>query len=347
MLLRKILAAFCLIMAPVGVIAQANVFERGWTLEPSTSSLQFQSVKNLTVVESSGFATFSGTIDESGAAKISVMLDSVDTKVDLRNVRMRFLFFETFQFPEATVTATIDPAELADLAQVRRKIVNLTYTLDLHGFTKTSDAEVAVTLISDDLVAISSTTPISVATADFGLDDGVKKLEEAASVRIVPSATVSFDFVFQRNSGNTAPMVTAAANPANAALETEGNFDLEACKGRFEILSRTDNIYFGSGSARLDPKSAPLLDSLSEIISRCPGLVIEVSGHTDTDGSANLNQRLSEKRAGSVIGYLVTNGIQSDRLRSVGHGESRPVASNATAQGKARNRRIEFRVVDG
>lgn len=334
--------------------AQDSIFAPGWTLQPDASSLRFQSVKNLTKVESSGFAGYSGNIDADGLATIRIFLDTVDTKIDLRNVRMRFLFFETFQFPEAVVTTQIDPALLSDLPQLKRKIIPLEFDMDLHGVSQTLETEVAVTLMSDDLVAVSTTAPLSIAASDFNLDGGIKKLEEAAGVVIVPSATVSFDFVFSRQGGGSGTQTAAApaettpaAQPvATKALEPEGNFDLAACKGRFEILSRTDNIYFGSGSSRLDNRSAPLLDSLVDIISRCPGLTIEVGGHTDSVGSASGNQRLSERRAGAVSQYLIAKNIAPNRIRTVGYGETRPVASNATAEGKRRNRRIEFVVVD-
>lgn len=342
-----------LTLLPVTAHAEETSFKGGWTLKPEGSSLRFQSVKNLTKVESSRFAGIEGAINEAGEAAIHIFLDSVDTNVDLRNVRMRFLFFETFQFPEAVITAKIDPAALTDLPTLKRKILPLSYDLELHGVKKSFDTEVAVTYLSDDLVAVSTTAPISVAAADFNLEEGIKKLEEAANVVIVPSATVSFDFVFARNAAAETTVAAAPAAepaaakaPASKALEPEGNFDPKACKGRFEILSRTGNIYFPSGSANLDPRSAPLLNSLIDIISRCPGLVIEVGGHTDSDGSAAANKRLSEQRASAVTQYLISNGIPEDRIVSVGYGETRPVAPNETADGKRRNRRIEFVVVE-
>lgn len=330
--------------------AQENFFDRGWKLQRDASTLRFQSVKNLTKVESSGFAEFEGEIDETGKATVRIFLDSIDTKIDLRNVRMRFLFFETFQFPEAVITTTIDPQLLADLPERKRKIIPLTFKMDLHGLTKSYETEVAVTLMSDDLAAVSTTAPISIAASDFGFEGGVTKLEEAANVVIVPSATVTFDFVFARNGESTAEKpveVAAAARPAaKTALEPEGALDADACKGRFEILSRTDNIYFPSGSAQLDARSEPLLNSLADIIARCPGLVIEVGGHTDSVGGAAANMRLSERRAAAVSRYLVSKAIPEERIVSVGYGETRPVAPNETADGKRRNRRIEFVVVD-
>jgi OOP family OmpA-OmpF porin len=317
-----------------------DAFASGWTLTPEMSNLRFQSVKKQTVVESSTFATLQGSIDETGSAKVTVLLDSVDTTIDLRNVRMRFLFFETFLFPEATITAQIDPAALSDLPQVRRKVIPITYTLDLHGVTKTQDTNVVATLLTDDMVSIASDAPISIAVADFDLATGLDKLQEAANVEIIPSATVSFDWIFARNTG------TAAPAPASVALESTGNFDSEACKGRFEILSRTGNIYFASGSARLEDKSAPLLDSLADIVARCPGMVVEVGGHTDSVGSDALNMTLSEARAASVISYLVGTGLTRDALVSKGYGETTPIADNTTQEGRWKNRRIGFTVLE-
>ncbi|MEH6836627.1 MULTISPECIES: OmpA family protein [Falsihalocynthiibacter] len=329
------------------VNAQAGPFSGGWNLQPEASSLEFQSVKKQTVVESSSFATLAGTIDENGLAKMSVLLDSVDTKVDLRNVRMRFLFFETFKFPEATITTQINPADLTDLAQVRRKQIPLTYSIDLHGVSKTFETVATVTLLSDDLVSIASRTPISVAVEDFDLTDGLAKLQEAANVDIVPSATISFDFLFARATSQAAvePISSEPAKPASVALEVVGNFDQKACEGRFEILSRTGSIYFSSGSARLQDTSAPLLNSLAEIIARCPDLKIEVGGHTDSDGGDAQNERLSRSRAASVVDYLLAKGLNPDMLESKGYGESNPIATNDTSEGKSKNRRIEFKVL--
>lgn len=350
---KRIIGAVVAAIVPFMAVADGHggMFDGGWTLEPDASSLRFQSVKNLTKVESSSFATVSGAIDENGAATVRVALDSVDTKVDLRNVRMRFLLFETFQYPEAVITTSIDPATLGDLAERRRKIIELPYTLDLHGVAVDRVAEVAVTMISDELVAVSTSAPISISTSEHALDAGVQKLEEAANVEIVPSATVTFDFVFSRNAADGGTQVASTQTDvgqttASAALEPEGDFDLAACVGRFEILSRTENIFFNPGSARLDPKSEPLLNSLVDIIARCPGLVVEVGGHTDSDGSDAANQRLSERRAGSVTDYLVSRSIPSERIVSVGYGESRPAFPNNNSENKRRNRRIEFAVVN-
>ncbi len=333
-----------------GASAQENPFANGWALQPGASNLNFQSVKKQTVVESSSFATLKGGIDETGQAEVTVLLDSVDTKIDLRNVRMRFLFFETFKFPEAVIKAKIDPAVLADLETVRRKTIPLTYTIDLHGVTKEYTSDIVATLLTNDLVSIATSTPISISVSDFNLMEGLNKLQEAANVNIIPSATVSFDWMFARNVGTQPAQVVATAEteeakPASAALEA-AEFDTEACKGRFEILSRTGNIYFKSGSARLEDKSTPLLTSLADIISRCPGMVVEVGGHTDSVGTDAQNLRLSQARASSVTTFLAATGLEKDRIVSKGYGESEPIATNATKEGRWKNRRIGFKVLN-
>jgi len=330
----------------LSVSAQEGPFGTGWDLDSEASRLQFQSIKNESKIETSSFATLTGGISPSGETQLKLLLDSVDTKVDLRNVRMRFLFFETFQFPEAIISAQIDPALIADLETVRRKTISLPFTLDLHGVTRTEEAKLAVTLIGDDLVAVSTAEPITLSVADYNLDGGLDKLRDAANVTIVPSSSVSFDFIFRKRDG-AAPaqtQVVAAAKPASAALEAEGDFSLEACVGRFEILSRTGSINFQPGSARLDQSSTPMLDAVVDIVSRCPDLRIQVAGHTDNVGKRRGNQILSERRAASVVKYLTANGVSDSRMESIGFGEDNPLVANDTAEGRGKNRRIEFSV---
>lgn len=344
---RTIHSSLCLIVLALSffsINSLANPFAPGWALQPEASTIRFQSVKNNTKVESSTFASLSGDVNADGLATVKILLDSVDTKVDLRNVRMRFLFFETFKFPEAIVTLKLDPEILNELPTARRKIATVSYNLALHGIASDLEAELAFTQISDDLISVTTSAPITLSVADFNLMGGIKKLEEAADVSILPSTNVTFDFLFSRAAqGAASDAVTAGAG--TAALETQGDFSVEACKGRFEIMSRTDNIYFNFSSAELDPESRLILDSIADIIRRCPGLVIEVSGHTDSDGGSETNQTLSEARADSVKSYFVSGGIESNRIVTRGYGELKPVVANDSAENKRRNRRIEFTVV--
>ena len=341
-------AALALLAAPLA--AQDGPFGAGWSLRSDASALRFQSVKNGSVVEQSSFASISGGIDEGGEATLSILLDSVDTKVDLRNVRMRFLFFETFQHPEARVSLRLADADLADLGEVRRKVMRLPYALTLHGVTQELEADLAITLIGDDLVSVSTAEPILLSVEDFGLLGGLAKLEEAANVTIVPSSTVTFDLIFEALAPEEAPKILANAEAApveaaaSVALEAEGDFSREACEGRFEILSRSQSIVFATGSSRLDAASTPFLQTVADIVARCPDLRVRVAGYTDSVGADEDNLALSERRAASVARWLRDQGIAGGRVLSVGFGEADPVADNATPEGRSRNRRIEFSV---
>ncbi|MBE3640486.1 OmpA family protein [Mangrovicoccus sp. HB182678] len=340
------LAALLAISGPA--IGQEDPFAGGWVLDAPDSSLAFQSIKTLadgTVkVESNGFAGLAGGIDPDGTARLRVLLDSVDTGIDLRNVRMRFLFFETFRFPEAVAQLKLDPAMVAGLPDSRRSTLTLPFTLSMHGATVPLEARLALTHLDGDRVSVASLEPVSVPAAAFGLDANVGKLEEAVGgISIVPTATVSFDLQFRRGpqTGPSAPD-PAAPGPDGVALEAAGDFPVEACIGRFEILSRTGNIHFAPGSAALDPDSLPLLASLLDIVRRCPGMRVEIGGHTDSDGSWAANQALSEARAQAVMDHLLAEGIAPEQLAARGYGETRPLVANDGAANKARNRRIGF-----
>jgi OOP family OmpA-OmpF porin len=104
-----------------------------------------------------------------------------------------------------------------------------------------------------------------------------------------------------------------------------------------------NGVYFEFDSARLTADSTAALDDALEILNRHADLVVEVAGHTDSRGTDAYNQRLSERRAASVVKYLVAHGISAERLTAKGYGESEPVADNATDEGRAKNRRVEMR----
>ncbi|MBN2788795.1 MAG: outer membrane beta-barrel domain-containing protein [Candidatus Delongbacteria bacterium] len=107
-----------------------------------------------------------------------------------------------------------------------------------------------------------------------------------------------------------------------------------------------DNIYFKTGKAELTEASFPTLNSVKRIFIDNPGIVIQIEGHTDSQGSAAYNKSLSGKRAESVMNYLTTKlNIPQSQLTAVGFGEDKPIADNKTKEGRAKNRRIEFRVM--
>ena len=116
------------------------------------------------------------------------------------------------------------------------------------------------------------------------------------------------------------------------------------CQDSLRSAAKDGVINFQRASAELERTSHATLDKLAEIAKTCPDAVIEIAGHTDAEGEAARNQRLSERRARSVADYLVKAGVPDSRLASVGHGDTQPIAPNDTAEQRARNRRIEFNV---
>jgi OOP family OmpA-OmpF porin len=107
-----------------------------------------------------------------------------------------------------------------------------------------------------------------------------------------------------------------------------------------------NNLQFETGKANLKPNSYALLADLVEIMKLKPTMRIEVAGHTDSDGDDAMNLVLSKQRAEAVKNYLVSQGIAAARIVAIGYGESKPIASNATPEGKASNRRTTIQVLN-
>lgn len=110
-------------------------------------------------------------------------------------------------------------------------------------------------------------------------------------------------------------------------------------------LQASDSITFDTGRADVKPQFRSTLEQIATSIRQYPGTVVRVEGHTDSTGSAALNQSLSENRAKSVASYLIERGIGPERIQAFGYGYSRPIADNATAAGRAQNRRVEVLII--
>jgi outer membrane protein OmpA-like peptidoglycan-associated protein len=105
-----------------------------------------------------------------------------------------------------------------------------------------------------------------------------------------------------------------------------------------------NNIFFEFDRYELQPASYPELDKLTEFLQKNPGLNVEISGHTDDTGTEQYNSDLSAKRAEAVVNYLTSREVDRSRMTFRGYGETRPVESNETEAGKAKNRRTEVRI---
>ncbi|GAB3500633.1 OmpA family protein [Spirosoma knui] len=111
------------------------------------------------------------------------------------------------------------------------------------------------------------------------------------------------------------------------------------------VTVRLNNIFFDTGKSELRPESGPELDRLVTTLNEAPKMVIEVRGHTDNTGSNEINAKLSQDRADAVREYFISKGIEPDRVASKGFGETKPISTNDTDEGRQQNRRVEFVIV--
>ena len=110
-------------------------------------------------------------------------------------------------------------------------------------------------------------------------------------------------------------------------------------------LNLPDGVTFDFGKYDLKPQFYPALNNVAATLKEYNQTIVEVSGHTDSVGSAEFNQRLSEQRANTVGNYLIGQGVVRERFEIVGMGKNYPIASNDTDAGRAANRRVEIRVL--
>ena len=132
---------------------------------------------------------------------------------------------------------------------------------------------------------------------------------------------------------------------AKLRTELEGTGVSVTRIGNNITLNMPGNITFATGSSDLSSSFFDVLNSVSKVLTEFDQTVVEVAGHTDSDGSAQYNQGLSERRAQAVAQYFRTQDIIEQRLIPIGQGESRPVADNTTTSGKQANRRVEITMV--
>lgn len=132
--------------------------------------------------------------------------------------------------------------------------------------------------------------------------------------------------------------------------QVRGTVANQGCPEVTEEVMKTLNNYgkvilFDSGKSSFQQGTYTVLQSITAILKEYPNSKFQIEGHCDSDGSNELNQTLSENRAHAVVNYLTENGIAADRLKHTGFGETKPIASNKTAKGKAENRRVEISLI--
>ncbi len=130
----------------------------------------------------------------------------------------------------------------------------------------------------------------------------------------------------------------------NTETAQDPNTDVEAITigGQEYVQVSVKNVNFRPGSANLEPYELTRLEPVLNALRKHPNTRVHIEGHTDSDGTQTYNLQLSENRAKGVAFHLMDNGITRDRIQTYGYGEDRPIASNATLEGKRENRRVTF-----
>jgi outer membrane protein OmpA-like peptidoglycan-associated protein len=205
------------------------------------------------------------------------------------------------------------------------------------------------------LSVLSLTTLLIVSCASTN-DDPNKKAKTGAAIGAAAGAVVGAVVGNQSGSNRTGAVIGAAVGGAIGAAAghrmDQQQQELQQIPG-VEVTRPAENqidvrltsdVLFDYNSASLRPESRATLGDLANNFRRYTDEIIDVEGHTDSTGNPEYNQGLSERRADSVKGFLVDEGVAGSRINAIGYGETRPKASNDTPEGRQLNRRVEIHI---
>jgi polyisoprenoid-binding protein YceI len=174
--------------------------EGEWKVDSAASHLSYVSLKAGEVAETNHFQRLGGTIGNDGAATITIDLASVSTGVEIRDERMRDIFFQVAENPTAVVTAQLDPAAFAALSIGQVIVQPFDATLALKGMEAPISTRVQVARVSENRVIATTTSPIIITTDMFGLTDELGELRALAQLpSISPAVPVTFTLAFTRS----------------------------------------------------------------------------------------------------------------------------------------------------
>ena len=159
-----------------------------WTLDPARSHLTFISIKAKNVAEVHVFKEMSGSVGADGKVSVTLMLDSVDTLVPIRNERMREFLFETTDYKEAVLDATIDPEAISGMNTGDIATITAEGNLSLHGQVQQMTMVMQAAKVAEDTVMVAGVKPLVIDAAKFGMSEGVEKLREIAGLDSISNA---------------------------------------------------------------------------------------------------------------------------------------------------------------
>lgn len=177
----------------------SSLVQAEWSLDNEASSFYYVTSKASAVSEINSFTELSGTISDQGAATLVIDLNSVDTLLEVRDERMRNIVFQVEEYPEATVSLTIDAAALDAMAAGSSSSADYSATVNLRGMDVAVDATLQLLKLDEDTVQVQLGKPLLVGAASFGLTDAVEELRELAALPAInPNVVLDFTLVYNR-----------------------------------------------------------------------------------------------------------------------------------------------------
>lgn len=187
-------------LAAAGLWLLAGAAWADWSLVAEQSQLSFVSIKKEHIAETHSFNKLSGSVTDTGRGELLIDLNSVDTRIPIRDERMRDFLFQTDIYPNAVFEVVIEPDAYGKLSQLpvgEQKLVPLQGRLGLHGVSQTLTADAVVTRTAPNRLQVNSAQPVIVRAEDFNLVAGINKLREIAGLSSISySVPVTFNLTF-------------------------------------------------------------------------------------------------------------------------------------------------------
>ncbi|MBA2126228.1 flagellar motor protein MotB [Hyphomicrobium methylovorum] len=139
----------------------------------------------------------------------------------------------------------------------------------------------------------------------------------------------------------------SATAPEPAAADSVRSAAVEECRSAVTTAVKDARLFFNEAGFGLSAEARAALNKVARALKTCGAVMVEIAGHTDSVGSPESNKTLSAMRAKEVVEFLVGAGVDSSKLKAVGHGQENPVADNSSANGRAKNRRVEVQITTG
>ena len=297
-------------------------------------------------------ATLRGTVSDEGVRE-----QIADVVADVRGVRRinNEIGLAAVTIPEAatpSVSTTAPPTVPPALRPPSLQAVASGTTITLTGEVPSQDVadrwlEAAQTAYGADNVVDQLTISEEIAVEDWlagGESLRLLAVMEGGSISIGDGALVAAGLATDQAAHDE---ILARLTADLPGVTIEDRIEIAQQAPDEIVLPDLSGIRFETNSAAITTDSIPILDEAVQVLASFPAVAVEVAGHTDSDGNAAANLALSQARADAVLIYLVDHGIAAARLTAVGYGEAEPLTDNATPEGKAQNRRIEFKITEG